>query len=227
MSGVGARRSAGRRAAFWLGITMVAAGLALLGWLAWQFWGTNYVSEQHQRQLTQQLEQQWRKGGEQLSPKRVPEGQASALVRIPRFGKNYVVPVLEGTSEDVLAQGFGHFRGTAEPGQVGNYALAGHRITHGQPLRQMPELRPGDKVIVETAKATYTYVLDTNPNDLIVDFTQVWVLDRHPHNPRPGGVQPPASKRLITLATCSELFHTNNRMIAFGHLVGKSSRAGR
>jgi sortase A len=31
-------------------------------------------------------------------------------------------------------------------------------------------------------------------------------------------------QRLITLTTCSELFHTDNRMIAFGHLVG--SRPG-
>ena len=220
MSGTrGQRRSPGRRAVFWLGVAMVAVGLALLGWLAWQFWGTNYVSEQLQRQITKALEQQWR-NGEQLSPKKVPEGQASSLIRIPRFGKGYVVPVLEGTSEDVLAQGFGHFTGTAGPGQVGNYALAGHRITHGQPLRQMPELRPGDKVIVETAKTTYTYVLDTDPNNLVVDFTQVWVIGPHPQNPDPGGVEPARNKRLITLTTCSELFHTDNRMIAFGHLVG-------
>jgi sortase A len=207
---------------------MVAAGLALLGYLAWQFWGTNWVSDRHQREITQALQHQWRQeqrsGGQSLRPKRVPQGQATALVRIPRFGRHYVVPVLEGTSQQVLAEGFGHFTGTAGPGQVGNYALAGHRITHGQPLRNMPELRPGDKVIVETARTTYTYVLDTNPNDLVVDFTQLWVISPHPHNPSPGGVQPSKSRRLITLTTCSELFHTNNRMIAFGHLVQKAPR---
>ncbi len=35
-------------------------------------------------------------------------------------------------------------------------------------------------------------------------------------------MQPPAQEpgqRLITLTTCSEIFHTDNRMIAFGHLV--------
>ncbi|HET8560780.1 MAG TPA: class E sortase [Marmoricola sp.] len=212
---------------FWVGAAMVAAGLALLGYLAWQFWGTNWVADRHQREITQQLQQEWRQGrakGEDLSPKRTPQGEATALIRIPRFGKHYVVPVLEGTSQDVLARGFGHFTGTAGPGQVGNYALAGHRITHGEPLAGMPELRPGDKVIVETARTTYTYVLDTNPNDLIVDFTQTWVIDPHPHNPDPGGVQPSKSRRLITLTTCSELFHTNNRMIAFGHLVQKAPR---
>jgi sortase A len=229
LSGARRRRTGRRPVLLWVGLAMVAAGLALLGWLGWQFWGTNWVSDRAQHQITQALQQQWRqqaRSGQDLKPKRVPLGQADALVRIPRFGRHYVVPVLEGTSEDVLARGFGHFRGTAEPGQVGNYALAGHRITHGQPLRQMPELRPGDKVIVETARTTYTYVLDTNPNDLIVDFTQTWVLAPHPHDPHPGGVQPPASRRLITLATCSELFHTDNRMIAFGHLVGSTARTG-
>jgi sortase A len=33
-----------------------------------------------------------------------------------------------------------------------------------------------------------------------------------------------AGQRLITLTTCSELFHTDNRMIAFGHLVSTTGR---
>jgi sortase A len=46
------------------------------------------------------------------------------------------------------------------------------------------------------------------------------VVDRLPTNPD-GGVEPAQrpGQRLITLTTCSELFHTDNRMIAFGHLV--------
>ena len=156
-----------------------------------------------------------------LEPQYVPKGEASALIRIPTFGKKYVVPVLEGTSQDVLAKGYGHFTGTAHPGEIGNYALAAHRVTHGEPLRRMPDLRPGDKVIVETVSDTYTYRLDTNPNDLVVPFTGIWVLAPDPTNPAQGGVQPAQrpGQRLITLTTCSELFHTDNRMIAFGHLV--------
>jgi hypothetical protein len=73
----------------------------------------------------------------------VPKGKASALIRIPAFGKKYVVPVLEGTSSSVLTKGFGHFTRSADPGEVGNYALAAHRVTHGEPLRRMPELRAG------------------------------------------------------------------------------------
>ena len=41
---------------------------------------------------------------------------ATALVRIPRFGKDYVMPVQEGVSDRVLAEGFGHFKETAQAG---------------------------------------------------------------------------------------------------------------
>ena len=135
--------------------------------------------------------------------------------------------MLEGVTPDVLAKGYGHFEDTADPGEVGNYAIAAHRVTHGEPLRHMPDLRPGDKVVVETVAATFTYVLDTDPNELVIPFTGVWVLDPLPHNPRPGGPEPAQvqGQRLITLTTCSEIFHTDNRMIAFGHLASVTTKA--
>jgi sortase A len=205
----------------WLGVLMIAIGAGLLGYVGWQFWGTNWVAQREHAEVTRTLRTQWEEGGARLSPKRVPEGQPSALVRIPRFGESYVVPVLEGVATSVLARGFGHFADTADPGQVGNYALAGHRVTHGEPLRRMPELKPGDKVIVETVAADYVYRLDTDPEDLVIPFTGTWVLDPLPRNPASGGAQPlqKPGQRLITLTTCSELFHTDDRMIAFGHLV--------
>ena len=67
--------------------------------------------------------------------------------------------------------------------------LAGHRITHGEPLRDMPDLEVGDEVVVETADAVYTYVLTTGGDDLEVPFTASWVLDPHPGQPGPRGVQ--------------------------------------
>jgi sortase A len=207
---------------------MTLAGALLLGWVGWQFWGTNWVARRHQHEVTHALRTQWTEGGDRLRPKHVPTGKASALVRVPRFGASYVVPVLEGVSADVLAQGFGHFTSTADPGQVGNYALAAHRVTHGEPLRRMPDLRPGDRVIVETVDATYVYRLDTDPRRLVVPFTGIWVVQALPKNPEAGGVQPAQrpGQRLITLTTCSELFHTDNRMIAFGHLVRTVAKDG-
>jgi sortase A len=215
---------------FPLGLVLVIVGLGLVGYFAWQFYGTNIVAKQKQEKNVEQLTALWESQDPETPSAEdgeIPLGDASALIRIPAFGKDYVMPVLEGTSEDVLAQGFAHLEQSANPGEVGNYALAAHRITHGEPLRRMPELRPGDKVLVETRRAVYTYVLDTDPNDLVVPFTAGWVVDEFPENPDAGGVapDPKVSKRLITLTTCSELFHTDNRMIAFGHLVDVEKKA--
>jgi sortase A len=204
-----------------VGLLLIAAGVGLLGYVGWQFWGTNWVAQREHEEVTRTLRTQWEERRAELSPRQVPTGEASALVRIPRFGRSYVVPVLEGVAAKDLARGFGHFVESADPGRVGNYALAAHRVTHGEPLRGMPELRPGDQVVVETVNAAYVYRLDTDPEDLVVPFTGTWVLDPLPKNPQSGGPQPVQKRgqRLITLTTCSEIFHTDDRMIAFGHLV--------
>lgn len=225
----------GRRGvAFYLGMVLILSGLVVLGYVGWQLYGTNFLARQAQERVVTELQEQWqapaqdREPATSLEPATEPVeddaaelGEASALIRIPRFGADYVMPVLEGIGDDELASGFGHFPRTADPGEVGNYALAAHRVTHGEPLRDMPKLRPGDEVIVETRDAVHTYELDTDPNALVVTFRDIWVVDPLPDNPVPGGVEPAQEpgQRLITLTTCAELFHTDDRMIAFGHLV--------
>jgi sortase A len=215
-----------RRTLTLLGVSFLVTGLALLAYVGWQLIGTNVVSAHKQHQLVEQLRDQWR-----TAP--VPEGDepdphaslsATALVRIPRFGDDYVMPVLEGTTDEDLASGLGHFEGSSDPGEVGNYALAGHRVTHGEPLRDMPSLQPGDRVLVETRDAVFTYVIDTDPDNLVVGFDDVWVVSPHPVNPDPDGVQPADDQRLLTLTTCAELFHTDDRMVVFGHLVDRKEK---
>lgn len=219
-------RSRGGRLTLMAGLAMMLVGLGLIGYVGWQLFGTTYVSQQAQRDLVEQLERDWAAeprdtvAGENLAAKEVDGPSGPAILRIPALGRDYAVPILPDVEEDTLTEGLGHFPETAGPGEIGNYALAGHRITHGEPFRRLPELRPGDRVIVDTRDTRYVYELLTDPNDLVVDFTQVWVVDPVPTNPD-GGVQPPQDdeQRLITLTTCSELFHTDNRMIAFGELV--------
>jgi len=223
------RTRGGRGVAFYVGLAMVLGGLGLLGYVGWQFYGTNIVARQTQERVVADLQQEWRTNAPDTSPDepKTRLGRASALIRIPRFGDDYVIPVLEGIGDDELSSGYGHFPNTAAPGEVGNYALAAHRVTHGEPLRDMPKLRPGDEVVVETRETIFTYELDTNPNDLIVTFEGIWVIDPVPTNPSRGGVQPPSQEpgqQLITLTTCAELFNTDNRMIAFGHLVDTEPR---
>ena len=207
-----------RRALLVTGTAMITVGVLVLGWLAWQFWGTNWVSKGRQADVVAALERDWGDGKVTAS---TDFGKASGILRVPRFGADYQVPILEGSSDEVLAAGVGHMEDTAAVGKQGNYALAAHRITHGEPFADFPELQAGDLVHIETAEADYTYELDTTGTELVVPFTAGWVLDPFPVNPEPGGTTAPGrpGDRLITLVTCSELFHTDNRSVAFGHLV--------
>jgi sortase A len=199
----------------------------LLGYVAWQTVGTNVVSQHKQRAIVDRTLRTWESPVDASGKTQaVPHRTAEALLRIPAFGGDYAMPIQQGTSDNVLAEGYGHFEETVNAGEVGNYALAAHRITHGQPLRDMPSLRPGDAVVVETRTRSFTYRLDTDPNQLTVASDDVWVLDPLPRNPAAGEVQPAQreGQRLITLTTCSELFHTDKRMVAFGHLESSSPR---
>lgn len=225
-----------RRTALWLGRGAVTVGLALLALVAWQYVGTNVLSERRHSELVDDIRRSWespvpavRRMGKEPSAAGVdtrPEERVggSALVRIPRFGVDYVMPVVEGTDEEALANGIGHHVGTAAVGEVGNYVLAGHRVTHGEPLSRMPSLRPGDVVEVETRRMVYTYVLDTEPDQLVVDDDADWVLDPRPVNPVATGPQPSREPRLITLVSCAEIFRTDERMVVFGHLARISSK---
>src|SRR3954451_5222592 len=214
-----------------VGVVLIIVGGSMLAYVAWEYYGTDIVARHNQDQIKSDLEARWKYPtvADVLGPEAsgASLGSAVALIRIPAFGSDYEVPMIEGVRDSDLAEGVGHFPGTG-PGQIGNFALAAHRVTHGEPFRDLPELRPGQEIIVETADAIYRYVLDTDPNDLIVPFTDGWVLDSVPTPPE-GESAPPGmpdfhgsvlpDRAIITLTTCSELFHTDNRMVAFGHLV--------
>lgn len=216
------RRPQTKKQPRWLaigGYGLIVAGLAVLAWVAWQFWGTNWVSKGRQAEVVTELQEKWDDGRGTVE---TDFGQATGILRVPRFGADYAVPILEGTTDEVLAAGIGHDEDTAGVGERGNFALAAHRVTHGEPFADFPELREGDLVEVETVNATYTYELDNGGTDLIVPFTADWVLDPlFPVNPDVGGVTAPGKPgdQIITLVTCSEIFHTDNRSVVFGHLV--------
>ncbi len=199
-----------------LGVLLLVAGVGLAGWVGWEVLGTNYVSSRKHEAIVDEITREWSAGRDSI---KAEGAEVSYVVRIPRFGKRYAVPILRGTTPKVLAAGFGRFRTSPPVGEPGNFAIAAHRVTHGEPLRRMPELRPGDEIIISSRTTSYVYVLDTAGDALSVDFSDNWVLAPRPVNPV-GPVQPPdsAGDRLLTITTCAELFHTDNRLVAFGHL---------
>ena len=76
------------------------------------------------------------------------------MVYIPRFGEDYQRPAAQGSSNDVIdALGLGHYEGSAMPGGVGNFSLAGHRQTRGKVLNDIDLLQNGDHIYVRTNRA--------------------------------------------------------------------------
>ncbi|OLZ69886.1 class E sortase [Streptomyces sp. IMTB 2501] len=148
--------------------------------------------------------------------------QAYAVLTIPRLGLR--VPVAEGVSKaDVLNQGYvGHYRGTQQPGQAGNFALAGHRNTHGEPFRYLPRLRRGDDIEVETRTATYTYDVDqVLPQTSATDSGVIRAVPRSLVRPSYGYDTP---GYYITLTTCTPEFTSRYRMVVWGKLISMRPR---
>ncbi|MEI8084307.1 MAG: sortase [Actinomycetes bacterium] len=58
----------------------------------------------------------------------------------------------------LLSAPFGSWGGV-EPGEIGSFFLAGHRSSHGAPLRLVPGLLPGDAVTVTRAGVKYVYIV--------------------------------------------------------------------
>ena len=201
-----------------VGIALLLVGLSCLGWVAYQYVGTNLIAEHTFRTEANRLRAQWIED-QQTDPQGLEQpsrrsGDAIGLLRIPALGDAYEVPILNGTELAVLAEGVGHYSSTAQAGQIGNFALAGYRVTHGQPFARLHNLSIGDEIIVEMREATYTYVLDEPPRQLTVKDTDTWVID-----PVPGKPELKPTQAMITLTTCPDLFHSTKRSVGFGHLI--------
>lgn len=121
----------------------------------------------------------------------------------------------------MLDKGYvGHYPQTDQPGRVGNFALAGHRNTHGEPFRYINRLEAGDELRVETRSDVFTYVVDRLlPETLPRDSGVIADVPR-------SGVKPSYGYResgyYITLTTCTPEYTSRYRLIVWGKL--KSAR---
>jgi sortase A len=204
-----------------LGELLITAGLVLLLFCVYQLVWTNVEANRRQDDVAQRLVHDWREPGPTAAPQApLRLGKGFAFLRIPRLGKKFDVPVIEGVRSQDLSRGVGHYTSTARPGEVGNFAIAGHRATNGEPFRDLDQVRRGDHLVVETETTWYTYVVDRTR---IVEPTDVWVLD-----PVPGRPKATPTKQLLTLTTCNPRWASTQRLIVFSHLEESTPRsAGR
>ncbi len=209
-----------------LGELLITLGVLVLLFLAWQLWWTDVVAGRTQDRLAGDLQRSWTQTVQQPVGSRpavedpalkLRNGQAFALIRIPRFGKDFVRPVIQGVSLDVLDRGVGHYPASADPGAVGNFALAGHRVTYAKPFNKIAELKTGDPIVVETARAWFVYRVVSYT---IVTPDRVDVVAPVPRRP---GQRP--TKRMMTMTACHPKFSARLRYVVFSELDERIAKA--
>jgi sortase A len=213
-----------------VGEALITLGVLLLLMCVYQLWWTNVQSAQAIDAGRAQITQDWRAHPTPPGPSASPSGTAApvakpsygsgfGLLYIPRLrDKVWGLPILQGTGKDVLAQGAGHYRTSAMPGEVGNFAIAAHRSTHDEPFANFPDLQVGDKVYVQTRDAWYTYTL--RKDDPNLSPTDVWVIEPVPGQP---GTAP--TQRLITMTTCTPRYGSTGRWAWWGDLTAHTPSA--
>ena len=226
-----------------IGELLLTAGVLTLLYVGWQLWIGDFIIGSQFKAEAKSLSEEW---AEQPPPTPTPsetsngtpadepvapvpaqppilaepgEGETFGIMRIPRFGADYYFNVAGGVSTSVTLDpiGIGHYPGTSMPGQAGNFAVAGHRGSHGAPFQDLPSLRVNDAIVIETAEGWYTYRFR---NLAYVQPSQVEVL-----LPVPQVLDATATESVITMTTCSPRYGSSERAIAYGVFESFTPRA--
>jgi sortase A len=208
-----------------IGVVLLAAGVLVILFVAYELWGTGLTTRSHQNALRQQFEKELHahhvsstttttpQGTGSTTPTTAPiskvqpaappaaPGQPIGIIDIPKIGINYVA--VQGTDETDLQRGPGHYSNTSLPGNPGNAAFAGHRTTYAAPFYNLDQLAPGDSIYITTTQGRFQYVVSKT---LVVDPTDVAVLD---------DTRTPT----LTLTTCNPRFSAATRMVVTASLV--------
>ena len=136
-----------------LGRSMIAAGLLLLSFVAYQLWGTGLSEGRAQNTLAAQFVTQ--------QPTKPKFGGLVGRISIPSIGLSKFV--VAGVRLSDLKKGPGLFAGSPLPGQLGNVAIAGHRTTYGAPFGRIDEIHDGDVISLESDNGKFTYLVKGEP----------------------------------------------------------------
>ncbi len=109
-------------------------------------------------------------------------GDTIGVLYIPRLDRE--IPIIEGTDEDELAQGVGHYKGTGFPGENKQILLSGHRDTV---FRKFGDLQDGDEFHLKMEHGTFIYEIKDH---LIVSADDTSVID------------PDREDEVLTVSTC-------------------------
>ena len=185
------------------GIALILIGIGIIVNVAYK----KIVASQKQNELIEAFESQIieakkEENSETVNLEPINGYTPVAIMEIPSIKLKQ--PVVDGVTEDVIKYFLGRFPDSAMPGEVGNFAVAGHRVSDfTDAFINLYKVKVGDEVIVTTKDGRYTYEVDSS---FIVDPDQVEVLDD-------------ADYEKMTLITCT--IGSKRRVIVTGKLIGR------
>lgn len=204
---LGSRIRAGIRVS---GELMITFGLIVLLFAGYEVFGNSAKVQDEQNALGSELDQEWNDptvGPTAAAGPAAPGANLVGRLYIPKLDKEWVV--VNGVRPEDIRYAPGHYPDTALPGQVGNFSVAGHRIT--KIFWRLDELKAGDVIGVETRDSWFVYKVTTQE---IVKPSAVEVVAPVPDQP---GVK--ATKPLLTLTTCNPKYNNYQRLIVHAQLV--------
>jgi sortase A len=218
-----------------VGKVLIATGLLMFGFVAYQLWGTGLEYAQAQDRLDDEFAELLASVSTTTAPTTTTDppvistptpttttttapvptvpafapGDVVAHIEIPAIGLD--AKVVSGVEPGDLKAGPGHYPDTPLPGQLGNAAIAGHRTTYGQPFYRLDEIAPGDEIVLTTVQGRFVYRMTSSE---IVSASQSDVV----------ATTDPTVARL-TLTTCHPRYTAAQRLIVFAELDADASAA--
>ncbi|BFH60639.1 class D sortase [Paenibacillus azoreducens] len=131
--------------------------------------------------------------------------QVEGMLEIGKI--NLKLPILHGATKSNMRTTLASIENTGRPGEIGNYAVAGHRNrTYGRNFNRLDELAVGDLIDVDTGTEKFEYTVTEKQ---IVKPEDVWVLKGN------------GKDKEITLVTCHPMVNPTHRLIIKGKIVDK------
>lgn len=197
-----------RRTRIWLGTLdvvgrmMIAIGVLLLAFVAYQLWGTGIAESRAQDTLATEFEAVVQNTTTETTTPLY--GDVISRIQIPSIDVDkYVVA---GVDAESLQKGPGLFPGSPLAGQLGNVAITGHRTTYGAPFSRINEIAVGDEIILKTSEGEFTYIVNAEP--FVVEPTQTEVAKTTDPN-----------TATLTLISCHPRWTSEKRIVVTATLV--------
>ncbi|MBS4537684.1 class D sortase [Clostridium sp. D2Q-11] len=115
------------------------------------------------------------------------------------------LPILNGATDSNLDISLSRMNHTAKPGEIGNFAVAGHRsYTYGRHFNRLDEMKVGNRIDVITPDGNFKYKVTET---FVVKPEELWVLKGNDKD------------KLITLVTCTPIRTATHRLIVRGKLI--------